>query len=98
MSRLAHKRGRPSKYRKSLQNNDYWNEVRRRARVRDGFRCVCCGELIGLETHHITYYANGESIVGKELDHLEWVATTCEVCHSEIHRFINHKLNPKESA
>ena len=96
MSRLAHKRGRPSNYRKSLKGNEYWEEVKRRVRIRDGHKCVCCGELIGLETHHITYYVNGESILGKELDHLEWMALTCEDCHeNKIHRFINHPLNPK---
>jgi len=94
VSRLAHKRGRPSNYRKQLKG-DYWEEVKRQVRVRDGHKCVCCYELIGLETHHITYYMDGISIVGKELDHLEWMALVCEECHTKIHRFINHKLNPK---
>lgn len=36
MTRLAHKKGRPTKYRKSLKNNPYWEEVKRKIRIRDG--------------------------------------------------------------
>lgn len=94
MGRLNHKRGRPSNYRKSLKNNPYWEKVKRKVRIRDNFKCICCGKTIGLETHHITYYVNGISITGKELDHLEWMATLCEKHHQEAHNDIRHPLNP----
>lgn len=95
MSRLAHQRGRPSDYRKSLQNDCNWEEVKYRIRCRDGHVCVCCGKNYGLEVHHIAYYVNRISIRGKELEHLEWLALVCEECHSFIHHTGDHPLNPK---
>lgn len=94
MGRLQHKRGRPSNYRKSLQKNPYWEKVKRKVRIRDNFKCIVCGAKIGLETHHIAYYFNGKSILGRELEHLEWLATLCEKHHTEAHKE-NHLLNPK---
>lgn len=94
MARLQHKRGRPSNYRKSLINNPYWEEVKRRVRVRDGHHCVICYELLNLEVHHIAYQVDGESIIGKEQDHLEWLCLVCEKCHTEIHKNFRNKLNP----
>jgi hypothetical protein len=98
MSRLQHRRGRKSDYVKSL-DNDYHREVRRRVLVRDGFRCRNngCGSKLFLEAHHITYYINGQSIVGHELedDNLKWVVTTCGRCHPAIHRTPDHIWNPK---
>lgn len=94
MGRLRHKRGRPSNYRKSL-NNPYWEKVKRKVRIRDNFKCICCGSTVKLETHHISYYVDGESIRGKELDHLEWMATLCEKHHQEAHNDLKHPLNPK---
>ena len=95
MGRLKHKRGRPSGYRKSLQNNPYWEKVKRKVKIRDNFQCVLCPTKVGLEIHHTTYTVNGENILGKELEYLECVATVCEKCHAEIHRDVKHKLNPK---
>lgn len=94
MGRLQHKRGRPSKYRKSLKDNPYWDTVKRKVRIRDNFKCICCGATIKLETHHITYKVNGRSITGKELEHLEWMATLCEKHHQEAHSKPDHPLNP----
>lgn len=93
--RLKHKRGRPSKYRKSLQNDKEWLIVKRKVRIRDGFKCVLCLCKIRLETHHLTYSKNGISIVGKELENLDAVVTVCEDCHQEIHVKENHTMNPK---
>lgn len=94
MGRLQHKRGRPSNYRLQLKG-EYWEEVKRKVRIRDGHRCVCCGKQTGFEVHHITYYVNGKTIVGNELEHLEWLALTCEDCHDEIHQDHDHHLNPR---
>ena len=94
MGRLSHKRGRPSKYRKSL-HGWYWNEVKRKIRLRDKYRCVVCGNRLNLEVHHIAYKVGGISILGKELEHLEWLALVCEDCHQAIHKNTEHPLNPK---
>jgi 5-methylcytosine-specific restriction endonuclease McrA len=80
MGRLHHKRGRPSKYRNSLKS-EYWTKVKKKVRLRDDFKCRCCNSTIRLETHHITYYVNGQSITSKELQHLKWLITLCETCH-----------------
>ena len=96
MSRLNRKRGRPSNYRKSLKN-PYWERVKRKVRIRDNFKCLICGSKTKLETHHITYYVNGTSIVGKELDHLEWIITLCEYDHQKVHNNLNHFFNPKNT-
>ena len=94
MSRLNHKRGRPSKYRKSL-NNPYWQKVKRKVRLRDGFKCVLCQTKTKLETHHITYKVDGKSIVGNELKHLKWLVTLCEECHTDQHFVPRQPFNPK---
>lgn len=86
MSRLKSRRGRPSRYRKSLKDNPYWEEVKRRVRLRDGHRCRMCGKNYNLEIHHCTYQINGISIVGKELEHLECLVTLCEDCHQKVHQ------------
>ncbi len=101
MARLKHKRGRKSNYLKSL-NNPYQRTARERCLVRDRFQCRCCGEKIRLEWHHITYYVDGKSILGRELDYLHWTVILCEDCHEEVHNNKAHKWNPhnpnKESA
>ena len=98
MSRLQHRPGRKSNYVLSL-NNDYDREVRRRVLLRDNFICQNngCGSKLYLEKHHITYYLNGQSIVGHELegDNLKWLVTLCGKCHPEIHKNIGHKWNPR---
>lgn len=85
MTRLAHKKGRPSKYRKSLKNNPYWEEVKRKVRIRDGHRCQMCGKSYSFEIHHKKYKVDGVSIVGNELSHLDCLITLCEDCHAKIH-------------
>ncbi|WP_208021522.1 HNH endonuclease [Flavicella sediminum] len=95
MGRLRNKRGRKSNYRKQLQQDDNWQNVRVTVKLRDKHKCICCSSPLYLEVHHITYYVNGESIVGKELEFIEWMATVCEDCHVEIHKDEFHQLNPK---
>lgn len=97
MPRLKHKPGRKSNYTLSL-NNPYHKEVRRRVIVRD--RCCRypgCGSILYLETHHITYYINGENILGKELegDNLKWVVLLCSKHHDAVHADNLHIWNPK---
>lgn len=90
MSRLQHKRGRKSNYSKSL-NNPYWEEVKRKVRIRDNHRCQMCGKDYGLEIHHKTYKINGQSIVGKELEHLDCLITLCGTCHQRVHNKVKSK-------
>lgn len=98
MTRLKNKRGRKSKYQKSL-NNEYHREVRRRTLIRDEFRCRYpgCGSKLFLELHHIKYYIKGESIIGKELedDNMKWVVIVCASHHQTVHKNKNHQWNPK---
>lgn len=98
MSRLQHKKGRKSNYVKTL-GSEYDKEVRRRVLLRDGFQCKYkgCFSKIFLEKHHISYYVNGESIIGKELegDNLKWLVTLCDYHHTQVHADPLHKWNPK---
>lgn len=96
MARLKHKRGRKSNYLKSL-NNTYQRNARERCLIRDNFKCKICGAVAPLEWHHITYYVNGASILGKELenDNLKWTVMLCESCHQAVHNDLKHEYNPK---
>lgn len=85
MTRLAHQKGRPSKYRQKLKNNPYWEEVKRKVRIRDGHKCQVCGKTYRLEVHHKVYKVNGISILDHELEHLECLVTLCEGCHDMEH-------------
>lgn len=95
MGRLSNKKGRPSRYRKSLKNNDYWNTVKREVRLRDNHRCQICGRDYNLEIHHKVYSVNGVSILGKELDYLNCLTTLCEECHENIHKDKKQKTSNK---
>ena len=72
MTRLKYKKGRPSKYQTSLKNNPYWEEVKRKVRVRDGHCCRMCGKTYNLEIHHKTYQ-------------IGCLVTLCEECHAKVH-------------
>ena len=85
MNRLKHKKGRPTKYRQSLRNNPYWEEVKRKVRIRDGHKCQVCGKTYNLEVHHKVYDIAGYSIVGHELEFLYCLETLCEDCHRMKH-------------
>ena len=67
------------------KNNPYWEEVKRKVRIRDGHSCQMCGKTYNLEIHHLKYKINGVSIIGKELDHLDCLITLCEDCHQKVH-------------
>jgi len=87
-------KGRKSAYLKSL-NNSEWQAVRRAARIRDRHRCVECSSEIDLECHHITYYQNGKSILGSEINYLHCVVTLCHQCHKNVHKTPLHRFNPQ---
>ena len=50
-----------------------------------------CGKDYGLEIHHKTYKVNGQSIVGKELEHLDCLITLCGTCHQRVHNKVKSK-------
>ncbi len=99
MSRLSHKPGRKSKYVHTLRSSGaYWEKVKRAIRVRDKHQCVLCKKLTELEVHHLTYYVNGQSIIGKEIEHLSKLVLLCEGCHQMVHEDLTHNFNPKNHA
>jgi 5-methylcytosine-specific restriction endonuclease McrA len=77
-------KGRPSKYALSLKDNEYWTQVRRKVILRDR-HCQKCGKMAFLDVHHKTYYVGGQSIVGKELEHLDCLVALCRDCHKAEH-------------
>tara|TARA_R110002167_G_scaffold81296_6_gene222722 strand:+ start:8526 stop:8804 length:279 start_codon:yes stop_codon:yes gene_type:complete len=79
----------------TLKNNPYWETVKRKVKIRDGFKCVLCNVTAPLEIHHITYYVDGKNIIGNELDYLEWMVTLCEGCHTDQHFIPNTPFNPR---
>jgi 5-methylcytosine-specific restriction endonuclease McrA len=99
MARLAHKPGRKSNYVHTLRSSGaYWEMVRRSVRIRDNHKCVLCKKQTELEVHHLTYYADGGSILGKEMQHLDKLVLLCSGCHQEVHEDLKHLLNPKNYA
>ncbi|WP_317319367.1 HNH endonuclease [Alistipes communis] len=44
-----------------------------------------CGRSYSLEIHHKTYYVDGQSIVGREKEHLDCLITLCAECHQKQH-------------
>lgn len=87
-------KGRPSKYLVSLRSDPDWEIVKRKIKLRDKHQCRICGLKVGLEIHHITYFVDGKSIRGCELQNLKWLITVCKTHHKEIHDNKNHPLNP----
>lgn len=84
---MQHKKGRKSNYVRALRNNSDWEEAKRRVRIRDGHKCQMCGKDYNLEVHHKTYWVNGQSIVGHELEHLDCLVTLCGGCHEKVHKY-----------
>jgi 5-methylcytosine-specific restriction endonuclease McrA len=75
-----------SPYLQSLSGNEYWEEVKRRVRMRDNYTCQKCRVVGRHEVHHLIYKVNGQSIVGKELFHLDCLILLCGKCHQSEHK------------
>lgn len=58
-----------------------WVELRLRAKLRDGFRCVRCGSRNNLQVHHT------KSLKSHRLETLE---TLCRICHQAVHATSQH--------
>ena len=74
-----------SPYLQKLSYNPYWEEVKRRVRMRDNYTCQHCHKKGYNEVHHKTYRVNGISIVGRELEHIEQLILLCGQCHKAEH-------------
>jgi len=67
-----------------------------KALERDGFKCVICSSISGLNVHHID--ANGEKRKGKYTKNntsLDNLMTLCTQCHKDIHGIL---LTKKDGA
>lgn len=95
---MARIKGRKSKYIQSL-NSQYWERVKHKIKMRDGFVCQISGKRINLSVHHISYFVfkNGIKIDirGRELQFLEWLILVNQDEHEKIHANTSHALNPK---
>ena len=59
---------------------DHWKKLRKKAKIRDNFKCVQCGVSgVRLEVHHKTYENAGR-------EKLEDVITLCQPCHAKKHK------------
>jgi hypothetical protein len=59
--------------------SDRWQELRREALLRDGYRCRICDATGSLNIHH-RYYPNRWG-----LETVDDLTTLCEDCHSAVH-------------
>jgi hypothetical protein len=77
-----------SSYLKKLSYNPYWESVKRLVRMRANYVCENkkCAKKGMHETHHSTYVVNGKSIVGHELEYLEYMFYLCGECHAAVHK------------
>ena len=56
-----------------------WEELRKSALTRDGYKCGNCGGAIGLMVHHIVPLSKGGT------NSLGNLRTLCEECHRKLH-------------
>lgn len=59
---------------------DYWRQIARKVKERDGKRCVVCNSAKDLAAHHRTYQHHGEEHL-----FLGDLTTLCEKCHTRHH-------------
>lgn len=60
-----------------------WLATSRRIKEERNSRCELCGSPFSLETHHIRYYDEIGSILGRETN--EDLQVLCSTCHSRAH-------------
>lgn len=75
----------------SFLDSQYWNEVRKRVKERDGHKCQICGSEENLQAHHKTY-----EFRGREHLNLETLETICLPCHRQHHVENGDKLKDEE--
>ena len=62
-------------------NTTRWNKVRKKALIRDGYKCVRCGAQEKLHIHHI----KPKSIYPALTYKLDNLITLCRCCHKKEH-------------
>lgn len=62
-----------------------WNELAKRCKRRDNYKCVRCGERGKLNAHHIVSKSRGGQ------DKLFNLITLCEDCHALRHPHLRKK-------
>lgn len=88
--------GRPSNYMNSIKYSASWNVVKSTIRRQRNYTCEVCGlSSTDLDVHHLTYYVNGHSILGNELNHTDKLKLVCRTCHKQIHDDYKNPFNPK---
>jgi HNH endonuclease len=93
IKRVCHKHGRlysgqrcpgcvrEREAKQGVWSSSAWQRARKAARVRDGNRCVECGETHGLGVHHVVPLGEGG-----ERTALSNLATLCDSCHARAER------------
>jgi hypothetical protein len=66
-------------------NRYAWQQLRAKAKARDGNRCTRCPATTKLQVHHVIRPADGGS------DDLENLVTLCSRCHRLAHRKTNRR-------
>jgi 5-methylcytosine-specific restriction endonuclease McrA len=70
-----------TKYRQYLQSSPQWDDLRRTALYRAGYRCERCGKAAPLQVHHLNY----RNIFNESQADLQ---ALCFSCHRERHFMI----------
>jgi hypothetical protein len=68
-----------SYFRPSNNYPENWQEIRKQALQRDGYRCGNCGATENLHVHHIVPLSKGGS------NSLSNLRTLCKNCHQKLH-------------
>lgn len=68
---------------RAYHNNHHWNSARKLAKIRDGYKCVKCGDTKALEVNHI------DPCLGKHNEdgcwhHVSGLETLCHDCHLRV--------------
>ncbi len=70
---------RRERYQRYL-NSSHWNQLRKQAFKRDGFKCTQCGTGKNLRGHHLRYRKD------LMLCTVDDILTLCGTCHEQLHR------------
>jgi len=64
----------------SYLKSGHWQELKKQALARDGFKCTSCGSTLKLHGHHKLYRHNLRACT------VEDIVTLCKRCHEQLHR------------
>jgi ATP-dependent DNA helicase RecQ len=66
----------------SSQEQNQYNQIRRKVLERDSWRCQLCGSMQDLHVHHQTFRSHGGA------DCIDNLVTLCSGCHFKLHNNI----------